>query len=110
MLETLLQPGETKERCGVVMDDGNVVEIANIAAEPEHSFEMEPVAFLELVKTGRVRGTWHTHFDGPPVLSGEDYNTFIAWPDLEHSIIGFENGKATVQTYRSEHGVLLTCD
>ena len=110
MLETLLQPGETAERCGVIMDDGNIVEILNINEEPEKGFEMEPVAFIELIKTRHVVGTWHTHPDGSPVLSGEDYTTFLAWPDLEHSVIGIQDGKAAVLTYRVENGVVITCD
>lgn len=110
MLETLLQKGDVKERCGVVLNDGTVVEIENIAEEPAKGFEMDPVQFLEQLKTGNVDRTWHTHPDGPPVLSGEDYTTFLAWPSLKHSIIGIDEGKVTVMTYHTEDGAILPCD
>lgn len=110
MLETLLQLDETAERCGVIMSDDTAVELENVAETPEDSFEMSSKAFLELVKTGEVKATWHTHPKSSPVLSGADYATFLNWPDLLHHVIGVEDGKVVVLTYRVEDGVVITCD
>lgn len=110
MLETLLQKGDTEERCGVVMKDGNAVELQNVAGDPAGSFEMPSKAFLELVKTGEVEATWHTHPKSSPVLSGADYETFLNWPDLKHHVIGMEKGEVVVLTYIVDDGVVITCD
>lgn len=110
MLESLLQTGDETERCGVIMKDGNAVELENLADQPTVSFEMPPKAFLELVKTGEVEATWHTHPKSSPVLSGADYATFLNWPELLHHVIGIENGEVAVLTYKVEDGVVITCD
>lgn len=108
MLETLLQPGDTEERCGLVLKDGSIVEIENIAEDKTNSYKMNPEGVLPFLD--HLAGTWHTHPDGDPNLSGEDYSGFLAWPDLEHSIIGLRDRKAVVQSYRVDKGVVIACD
>lgn len=108
MLETMLQPGDVEERCGLVLKDGTLVEIPNIAEDKTLGYRMDPAEVLPYMDD--VAGTWHTHPDTDPNLSGEDYSGFLAWPDLEHSIVGLRNGAVTVTRYRVEDGMVLGCD
>lgn len=108
MLETLLNPTDTEERCGLVMKDGSIVEIRNIADDPKLGFRMDPAQLLEHIDN--ATGTWHTHPDADANLSGEDWNGFLAWPKLEHSIIGLQDGKIVVRKYVVREGVVVSCD
>ena len=108
MLETLLQPNDIDERCGFVLDDGSIVEIANVSETPAASFKMDPVQVLEHLD--RVKETWHTHPDTDPNLSGEDHSGFLAWPDMVHSIIGRRGGEVVVTRWRVEEGLVIGCD
>jgi proteasome lid subunit RPN8/RPN11 len=110
MLETFLRPGETNERCGLILKDGTIIEVENVAADKTLGYQMSPLSVLPFVEEGLVAGTWHTHPDTDPNLSGEDYSGFLGWPDLEHSIVGWRNGKATVLRYRVEDGLVIACD
>lgn len=103
MFETLLQPDETKERCGLILKDDTIVEVNNVALVPEQSYEMDPIAVLHYLPY--VRGTWHTHPTGTPVLSGADYQGFLLWPDLEHVIVS----PAGIKRYRVVDGVVEEC-
>jgi proteasome lid subunit RPN8/RPN11 len=109
VLEKLLQPNDTVERCGLVLKDGSVVELNNLAAEPGHSFEMDHEAALPYFKRDEVAMTWHTHPDSDPNLSGEDYSSFLSWPDLVHAIIGVRDGKTVVEKFQIENGLVLVC-
>jgi proteasome lid subunit RPN8/RPN11 len=109
VLETLYNHEDTEERCGLVLTDGSIVEIENVAQEKTDSYDMNPVAVLPFLEKKIVAGTWHTHPKGDPNLSGEDYSGFLAYPDLEHSIIGWRNGAVAVQTYRVEKGLVVVC-
>lgn len=108
-MKEILRLGDKLERCGLVMKDGTVIELENIAPEPEIGFEMNPEAVLPLLQTGEVEATWHTHPKHDPILSGEDYNFFTAWPDLAHIIIGRKGRKKLMTRYRVEDGVVLPC-
>lgn len=110
MLETLLTPDAVDERCGFVLKDGTAVEVANIHANPSVGYEMDPVAALKVMETGDVVATWHTHPDSDPNLSGEDYSGFLSWPDLEHAIIGWRDGKVVVARFKVEDGLVMQCD
>ena len=108
MLETLLQPNDVDERCGLILKDGTIVEIENVAAVPDKSYKMNPV---EVIKhADNIAATWHTHPDSDPNLSGADYTGFLGWPGLEHFIIGRRNGKVTVTKWIVENGLVLACD
>lgn len=110
MYATLLQPGDTVERCGLILKRGKTVEITNVAAEPETSFEMSPDEIFPYVKKGNIIGTWHTHPQSDPNLSGDDYYGFLCWPDLFHVIIGMRDGKVTVERFTVDNGVVMRCD
>ena len=111
MLSPLLTPNDDQERCGLILDHIDYVEVSNVAAEPKEGFEMDPVEALELLSTGEVTGTWHTHPSSPPVLSGDDYECFLSWPGLVHVILGFdEKGEFAVSRYCVKDGVVVECD
>jgi proteasome lid subunit RPN8/RPN11 len=109
VLETLLQANDTQERCGLVLRDGSTVEITNVAKDPVISFEMDPVEVLPYLTEDQVAGTWHTHPQSDPHLSGEDYSGFLGWPDLKHHVIGVTNGKTVVKTYEVKNGAVVEC-
>jgi len=110
VLETLYKPDDTEERCGLILKDGSIVEIENIAEEKTDGYDMNPAAVLPFLEADLIAGTWHTHPGGDPNLSGEDYAGFLAYPDLEHSIIGWRDGQVTVARYKIENGLVIACD
>lgn len=110
MLETLYNPDDTEERCGLVLVDGTLVEVENIAEDKANSYVMNPSAVLPFLIAGAITGTWHTHVNDDPNLSGEDHEGFRAWPDLDHFIIGLRAGHPCVVKYRFDRGVLVVCD
>ena len=97
---------EARERCGVIMSDGEVVEIENIHAEPEEGFHMEPKTFLAYVENGAT-ATWHTHPGADPNLSHEDLNGFRQWPQLDHHIVGIRDGKPAVHSFKVVDGIVV---
>jgi proteasome lid subunit RPN8/RPN11 len=100
--EHALAPG-AEERCGLIGAAGEVIEVANIHAEPANGFHMEPICFLAAVKAGAV-ATWHTHPGKDPNLSEEDRVGFLAWPSLQHHILGIRDGKPTVHSFAVRSG------
>lgn len=62
------------EVCGFVMNDGEIVEIRNVANDPRHSFHMDRAQMIEKL-SGReesIAGIWHTHPRGSTHPSGTD--------------------------------------
>lgn len=95
------------ELCGVIMPDGDFVEVPNIHAEPALGFHMEPRTFLGLLGLGAV-ATWHTHPGKDPNLSDEDLVGFQQWPNLEHHIVGIRDGVPTVHSFKVDDGIVVT--
>lgn len=104
MLEQLLQPNDVNERCGLVLSDGTIVEIVNIAEKPEDSYEMDPLGVIPFLSMAEA--TWHTHPNGTNILSGADYEGFKRWPDLRHHVIGKEG----VRSYYVDGEVVRECN
>lgn len=75
----------TNERCGVILDDGTIVECENIHLRPEQNFRIDPRRIVEF--EDKLRATWHTHL-GAAYPSGDDYICYLNWPNLLHYIIG----------------------
>lgn len=71
------------ERCGVILDDGSIVELDNIHPTPLLGFAM-PVEALE---ASNVVATWHTHPVTGPNLSIADYRAFVSQPRLRHYVV-----------------------
>jgi proteasome lid subunit RPN8/RPN11 len=75
----------TIERCGVILDTGEVVELSNVSETPSETFEISDKD-LASVK-GAVTATWHTHCGDDPNLSLPDYEMFVEQSHLKHFII-----------------------
>lgn len=110
MLETILKPDDTAERCGLVLQDGSIVEIENIAPDTTVAYEMNPEQLLPYLEAGTIAATWHTHPDSDPTLSGADHEGFLMWPDFGHCIIGRRDKRVVVTRYRVEDGLVLVCN
>lgn len=98
LLEKLEGPNE---RCGFILTDGSIVEIENVAPEPQHSFLAKGEDVLRYID--EVAATWHTHPGGTSNLSVGDADTFKFWPDCLHHIVG-EDG---VSTYEVRNQVVM---
>lgn len=86
------------ERCGVITEEGTIVELDNLHPDPINFFRMD------ITNHSGVVATWHTHTGSNFNLSIEDYRTFMAHPDLCHYIVSaFE-----VQCYRTVNGTLVS--
>ncbi|WMC09501.1 hypothetical protein PU634_10275 [Oceanimonas pelagia] len=82
-LQRLWQPGP--ERCGVVLDNGEIIELPNRAEQPALAFEVADADLAPYM--GRVVASWHTHPRTSGNLSVSDYRTFQHYPDWQHYII-----------------------
>ena len=86
-MQALLEKYEgDKERCGFILRNGDIVEVHNIAPEPEHSFLADAADVLKYVNDAAA--TWHTHPGSGSNLSPGDMETFLFWPQCEHYIVG----------------------
>ena len=103
-LKRKLKKTDTVERCGLVLTDGMVFQLENLHDNPEVGFR---ISGTELYKyETMLMGTWHTHPGKTSVLSQEDYNGFLNWPDLTHFIVGIDG----VRAYRVEGDVIREVD
>ena len=71
------------ERCGIILDSGEAVEVKNIHPDPENCFQIA----VEELDRNDVVGTFHTHPSTGPNLSVADYWAFRSYPDLRHYIV-----------------------
>ena len=100
-LPACLKAGDTKERVGLVLADGSVIELENVALNPEREFEASPA---DMVKhDGNTIATWHTHTSGPPRLSVNDVDGFLMWPHLQHWIVTPEG----ITGFKVENGAVF---
>lgn len=73
-----------RERCGFILADGTAVECENLC-ESEGGFDFKAD---DLVKYEDAKASWHTHPGMPSNLSNGDRQSFLAWPDMQHMVIG----------------------
>ena len=52
----------TRETCGFVLENGQVVEVANRADNPVEEFEISPLAYAHWDEVG-IKGVWHSHLE-----------------------------------------------
>lgn len=71
------------ERCGVILDDGSILELENVHPDPVNYFAMDKAA----VDASNVVATWHTHPRTGPCLSVGDFRSFVSMPRLLHYIV-----------------------
>jgi len=99
-LKRKLKPTDTEERCGLILKDGTVFQTPNRHDDPTIGFR---IPGWEMVQhEDQLLGTWHTHPGGTSVLSQEDYNGFLNWPQLTHFVVGNDG----VRAYRVEDGIV----
>lgn len=78
------EPGP--ERGGLILNDGTVVELANICDKPDEGFVPNVDDLIPHIAA--LAATWHTHPGMTANLSVEDWETFIQWPQQLHAIVG----------------------
>lgn len=71
-----------RERCGVILTSGEVVELTNHSETPEIDFLIK----AEDLEGLDIAATWHTHCHGSPNLSTPDYQVFRSRPNWFHYI------------------------
>lgn len=75
-----------KERVGFILEDGEIVEVANISSLPNQSFL---ISATDLVKhIGQAVASWHTHPGRDAVPSQMDRIAFANYQHLVHYIVG----------------------
>ena len=89
------------ERGGIITRPGPV-ECKNISDNPTESYEMS-YEDMDKLDNADTFGTFHTHPNESGNLSYDDYQSFMAYPALQHYIIG----KDGVHTYKVVDGRLL---
>lgn len=73
------------ERCGFVLNSGEIVELPNTHSDPEYSFSISQEDAQPYL--GNIKAIWHTHCTKDYNLSMEDYENFLEHPDFHHLII-----------------------
>ena len=74
------------ERAGVVLSDGEIVELVNEYADPENGAVLDLTPLIEI--SDQIVATWHTHPDATANLSSQDSESFVMWPQCLHAIVG----------------------
>jgi proteasome lid subunit RPN8/RPN11 len=80
--------GLPRERVGLILKDGQVIELPNVSAEPEKSFLVLADDIMPYLNDAEA--TFHTHPNGGAEPSAEDMLGFQMWPDLSHWIVAPE--------------------
>ena len=74
-----------EERCGFILKSGEIVEVPNIAPNPQHEFEVSEEDFEKYYS--EVAASWHTHTNDFSNLSLSDYYTFQGLPEWDHWVV-----------------------
>lgn len=74
------------ERVGFILRDETIVEVDNIAPNPENGFSVRADDIIRY--EDEAIATWHTHPNSLANLSAEDYVGFRNYPLLRHYIVG----------------------
>ena len=89
------QLSPASEVCGLIAERDGVpsrcYQVANVAGEPAHLFQMDPRGQIDAMRAMRERGEnlfaiYHSHPDSPPVPSAIDLNQ-AGYPDALYLII-----------------------
>lgn len=76
------------ERGGVILPDLTIVEFENTSEDPDAYKPALGLDDIEALNT--CVATWHTHPNAGSNLSAGDAETFKAWPNCAHVIIGVD--------------------
>ena len=93
-----------RERCGLILDNGSVVELTNIHPHPLEAFEFDVEEFH---RYPLAIATWHTHPRTTGNLSIEDFHLFLQLHRLWHYIVGPDGD---IRCYQVEDGRVLLHD
>lgn len=96
------------ERIGLILKDGSIVELENVANEPDRAFLFKADDLLRY--EGSAWGSFHTHPNKSSNLSGLDYEGFKSWSSLKHFIIGNDGVACYIVTPNGEVMVNETQD
>ena len=91
------------ERVGVILSDTKLVELENIAPNPQTQFLISAEDTLEYLLSGKAKGTFHTHPNASANLSVDDYTAFLNYPDIQHIIVG----KDGIKIYEVADGAVI---
>lgn len=86
MLDLASRLAGENERVGFILHDDTIVEVENVCQEPKGGFEVSGADILKHLSIAKA--TWHTHPGGTANLSVGDYESFLAFPDWDHFIVG----------------------
>lgn len=89
------------ERVGLILNDGQVIELANTSPTPDEASLIDPMDLIFYEDTAVA--TWHTHPRQVSNLSVDDFFAFKNWPQLKHYIVGADG----VRCFRVERGRVL---
>ena len=87
------------ERLGVIKED-EIRELSNGHSQPELGGMLSDEDMLLLIDAD---ATWHTHPGASSNTSMEDYDSFMAWPNLLHYIVGLDG----ISIYTIQNGALV---
>jgi proteasome lid subunit RPN8/RPN11 len=88
--------GLPRERVGLVLKSGEIVELPNVSSEPDDSFLVMATDMMPFLSA--MVATWHTHPKGGLSPSVTDMESFAMWPDLKHYIVAPEGVRAFTVT------------
>jgi proteasome lid subunit RPN8/RPN11 len=74
------------ERCGFVLQTGEVAEVENKCHDPANGFDISGDDLLKYEDL--AVGSWHTHTGTDSNLTRDDLISFLNYPHLKHYIIG----------------------
>jgi len=103
-LQSKYDKADTVEHCGLVLQDGSIIETPNTHTDPHNGFIIP--AKLMLQHEDALRGTWHTHPNDVANLSQSDFAGFSQWPMLEHYIVGVDG----VRCFKVANGLIAELD
>lgn len=90
------------ERGGVIVAGPKLIEIPNVA-EGDEAYACDSMDIIKAMEQGDVIGTWHTHPNATANLSVGDADTFVAWPNALHAIVGTDG----VRWYAVKNGAVI---
>lgn len=105
MLDRLLEFYEgDEERVGFILRNGEIVEVENVCHDPKNGFDVKGEDLIRYEH--EMVATWHTHPGADSNLSQGDYESFRAWPNLRHYIIGQDG----IRAYEVRDGEVVNVD
>jgi len=92
-LEAHMEQDLPNECVGLLLLDGNTIQLRNQARSP-HRFFVNPVQYDDIELTAPVCALYHSHPLRPAKPSGEDERMMMEWPEVMHIILSPDGHKA----------------